>query len=42
MNKASVPIRIQIQKTERVIVCPAHQAEAKVVAMPRWEGRSKK
>ena len=33
---------IQIQNAERVIVWPAHQAEARVVAMPKWEGRGKK
>ncbi len=43
MNKASVPgLTIQIQNAERVIVWPAHQAEAKVVPMPKWEGRGKK
>lgn len=43
MNKASVPgLTIQIQNAERVIVWPAHQAEARVVAMPKWEGRGKK
>ncbi len=36
------PITIQIQNGERVIVWPAHQAEAKVLPMPKWEDRAKK
>ncbi len=35
-------LTIQIQNGERLIVWPAHMAEAKVVAMPKWEGRGKK
>ena len=35
-------LTIRIQNAERVIVWPAHQAEARVVAMPKWEGRGKK
>ncbi len=35
-------LTIQIQNGERVIVWPAHQAEAKVVPMPKWEDRGKK
>ncbi len=41
----SAPIEaltIQIQKGERVIVSPAHQAEAKFLPMPKWEDRAKK
>jgi hypothetical protein len=37
-----VGLTIQIQKGERVIVWPAHQAEAKFLAMPKWEDRPKK
>jgi len=36
------PITIQIQNGERVIVWPAHQAEAKILPMPKWEDRAKK
>ena len=33
---------IQIQNGERVIVWPAHQAEARFLPMPKWEDRAKK
>jgi branched-chain amino acid transport system substrate-binding protein len=36
------PITIQIQNGKRVIVSPAHQAEARFLPMPRWEDRGKK
>ena len=36
------PLAFQIQNGKRVIVWPAHQAEAKVLPMPRWEERPKK
>ncbi len=36
------PITIQIQNGKRVIVSPAHQAEAKFLPMPKWEDRAKK
>ena len=35
-------LAIQIQNGKQVIVWPAYQAEAKVVAMPKWEDRAKK
>ncbi|MEE9250257.1 MAG: hypothetical protein V3U93_03915, partial [Alphaproteobacteria bacterium] len=34
-------VTFQIQNGERVIVWPAHQAEAKVLPMPKWEERPK-
>jgi branched-chain amino acid transport system substrate-binding protein len=34
-------LTFQIQKGERVIVWPAHMAEARFLPMPRWEGRPK-
>ncbi len=36
------PVTIQIQKGKRVIVWPAHQAEARFLPMPKWEDRAKK
>ena len=33
---------IQIQNGKRVIVWPAHQAEAKFLPMPKWEDRARK
>ncbi len=36
------PITIQIQNGKRVIVWPAHQAEARFLPMPKWEDRGKK
>jgi branched-chain amino acid transport system substrate-binding protein len=38
----AVGLTIQIQNGKRVIVWPAHQAEAKFLPMPRWEDRPKK
>jgi branched-chain amino acid transport system substrate-binding protein len=35
-------LTIQIQNGKRVIVWPAHQAEAKFLLMPKWEERAKK
>ena len=35
-------LTIQIQNGERIIVWPAHQAEAKFLPMPKWEDRAKK
>ena len=35
-------VTFQIQDGERVIVSPAHQAEAKFLPMPKWEDRAKK
>ena len=35
-------LAIQIQNGKHVIVWPVYQAEAKVVAMPKWEERGKK
>ena len=35
-------LAIQIQNGKRVIVWPAHQAEAKLLLMPKWEERAKK
>jgi branched-chain amino acid transport system substrate-binding protein len=34
-------LTFQIQNGERVIVWPAHMAEARFLPMPRWEERSK-
>ncbi len=36
------PLTIQIQNGKRVIVWPAHMAEAKFLPMPKWEDRAKK
>ena len=36
------PVTIQIQKGKRVLVWPAHQAEARFLLMPKWEDRAKK
>ncbi len=35
-------LAFQIQNGKRVIVSPAHQAEANVLPMPKWEDRGKK
>ena len=35
-------LTFQIQNGKRVIVWPAHQAEAKFLLMPKWEDRAKK
>ncbi len=35
-------VAFQIQNGKRLIVWPAHQAEAKVLPMPKWEDRIKK
>ena len=35
-------VAFQIQNGERVIVWPAHQAEARFLLMPKWEDRAKK
>jgi len=35
-------LTFQIQNGERVIVWPAHKAEARFLPMPRWEDRAKK
>ena len=37
-----VGLTFQIQNGKRVIVWPAHQAEAKFLPMPKWEDRAKK
>jgi hypothetical protein len=34
-------LTFQIQNRERVIVWPAHMAEARFLPMPRWEERAK-
>ncbi len=36
------PVTIQIQNGKRVIVWPAHQAEARFLPMPKWKDRAKK
>ena len=36
------PLAFQIRNGKPVIVWPAHQAEAKVLPMPKWEDRTKK
>ncbi len=35
-------LTLQIQNGKRVIVWPEHQAEAKLLPMPKWEERGKK
>ena len=35
-------LHFQIQNGKRVIVWPAHQAEAKALPMPKWEARARK
>ncbi len=35
-------LTFQIRNGERVIVWPAHMAEAKFLPMPKWEDRAKK
>ncbi len=35
-------LTFQIQNGKRIIVWPAHQAQAKVLPMPKWEDRAKK
>ena len=41
VSVATEGVTFQIQNGERVIVWPAHQAEAKFLPMPRWEERAK-
>ena len=36
------PVTIQIQNGKRVVVWPAHMAEARFLPMPKWEERGKK
>ncbi len=38
----SDPLAFQIQKGKRMIVWPAHMAEAKLLLMPKWEDRDRK
>ncbi len=42
LGTPSESLTFQIQNGERVIVWPAHQAEARFLPMPKWEDRAKK